>query len=113
MLSYRSESTLIHSYPMGVVYPNSLQDIVQASPSRFPISSQELFSILDDASERTFLCGAAVSMQKYIFDGEAGKIGLETKNLVACTCFLLEQKLVPFFLFFLGLIYLKFSCTRL
>ncbi|XVE64245.1 hypothetical protein DITRI_Ditri07aG0085900 [Diplodiscus trichospermus] len=73
---------------------SALLDIVQARPSRFPISSQELFSILDDASERTFLCGAAVSMQKYIFDGEAGKIGLETKNLVACTCFLLEQKLV-------------------
>ncbi|XP_022764647.1 uncharacterized protein LOC111309872 isoform X4 [Durio zibethinus] len=73
---------------------SALLDIVQARPSRFPISSQELFSILDDASERTFLCGTAVSMQKYIFDGEAGKIGLETKNLVACTCFLVEQKLV-------------------
>lgn len=33
-------------------------------------------------------------MQKYVFDGEAGKIGLEPKNLVACTSFLLEQKLV-------------------
>ncbi|KAI8007409.1 hypothetical protein LOK49_LG07G00376 [Camellia lanceoleosa] len=28
------------------------------------------------------------------FDGEAGKIGLEMKNLVACTSFLIEQKLV-------------------
>ncbi|XVF09899.1 hypothetical protein REPUB_Repub07fG0136800 [Reevesia pubescens] len=73
---------------------SALLDLVQARTSRFPISSQELFSILDDASERTFLCGAAVSMQKYIFDGEAGKIGLETKNLVACTSFLVEQKLV-------------------
>ncbi|XP_022738779.1 uncharacterized protein LOC111291365 isoform X2 [Durio zibethinus] len=73
---------------------SGLLDLVQASPSRFPISSQELFSILDDASERTFLCGTAVSMQKYIFDGEAGKIVLETKNLVACTSFLMEQKLV-------------------
>ncbi|XVF12521.1 hypothetical protein REPUB_Repub08aG0125600 [Reevesia pubescens] len=73
---------------------SALLDLVQARPSRFPISSQELFSILDDASERTFLCGAAVSMQKYIFDREAGKIGLETKNLVACTSFLVEQKLV-------------------
>lgn len=33
-------------------------------------------------------------MQKYIFDGEAGKIGLETRNLVACTSFLVEQILV-------------------
>ncbi|XP_065869489.1 uncharacterized protein [Euphorbia lathyris] len=71
-----------------------LLDIIQARPSRFPMSSEELFSILDDASEKTFLCGTAVSMQKYIFDGEAGKIGLETKNLIACTSFLVEQKLV-------------------
>lgn len=71
-----------------------LQDIVQARPSRFPISSQELFSILDDASEKTFLSGTATSMQRYIFDGDAGKVGLEPKNLVACTSFLVEQKLV-------------------
>ncbi|KAL2967267.1 hypothetical protein AAZX31_16G165600 [Glycine max] len=55
---------------------------------------EELFSILDDASENTCLCGTAESMQRYVFDGEAGKIGLEPKNLVACTSFLLEQKLV-------------------
>ncbi|KAE8672348.1 putative receptor protein kinase [Hibiscus syriacus] len=73
---------------------SALLDLVQARPTRFPISSREFFSILDDSSERTFLCGAAVSMQKYIFDGEAGKIGLETKNVVACTSFLVEQKLV-------------------
>ncbi|XP_044468699.1 uncharacterized protein LOC123198138 isoform X2 [Mangifera indica] len=72
----------------------ALEDIVQARPSRFPISSQELFSILDDASEKTFLSGTAVSMQKYIFDGEAVKIGLETRNLIACTSFLVEQILV-------------------
>ncbi|KAL2324549.1 hypothetical protein Fmac_023607 [Flemingia macrophylla] len=71
-----------------------LLDIAQSRPSSFPISSQELFSILDDSSEKTFLCGSAVSMQRYIFDGEAGKIGLEPKNLVACASFLLEQKLV-------------------
>ncbi|XP_050385416.1 uncharacterized protein LOC126801956 [Argentina anserina] len=73
---------------------SALLDIVQARPSRFPISSQELFSILDDASEKTFLSGTAASMQRYIFDGDAGKAGLETKNLVACTSFLVEQKLV-------------------
>ncbi|KAF3432964.1 hypothetical protein FNV43_RR24066 [Rhamnella rubrinervis] len=73
---------------------SSLLDVVQARPSRFPIASQELFSILDDASEKTFLCGPALSMQRYIFDGEAAKIALETKNLVACTSFLVEQKLV-------------------
>ncbi|KAF8412251.1 hypothetical protein HHK36_000211 [Tetracentron sinense] len=69
----------------------ALLDIVQARPSRFPISSQELFSILDDASEKTFLCaGTAVSVQKFVFDGEAGKIGLEMRNLVACTSFLVK-----------------------
>ncbi|KAF2315600.1 hypothetical protein GH714_040114 [Hevea brasiliensis] len=73
---------------------SALLDIIQGRPSRFPLSSEELLSILDDASEKTFMCGTAVSMQKYIFDGEAGKIGLETKNLVACTSFLVEQKLV-------------------
>lgn len=73
---------------------SALSDIIQARSTRFPISSQELFGYLDDASENTFLCGNAGLMQKYVFDGEAGKIGLETKNLVACTSFLVEQKLV-------------------
>ncbi|XP_061352848.1 uncharacterized protein LOC133297691 isoform X2 [Gastrolobium bilobum] len=72
----------------------ALLDIVQSKPSSFPISSQELFSILDDASEKTCFWGTTVSMQRYVFDGEAGKIGLEPKNLVATTSFLLEQKLV-------------------
>ncbi|XP_022141005.1 uncharacterized protein LOC111011517 isoform X2 [Momordica charantia] len=73
---------------------SALLDIVQGRPSRFPMTSQELFEILDNASEKTFLCGTAVSMQKYVFDGEATKIGLETKNLVACMSFLVEQKVV-------------------
>lgn len=71
-----------------------MQDIVQARLSRFPIPSQEFFSILDDASEKTFLSGPAISMQKYLFDGEVRKIGLDAKNLVAFVGFLLEQKLV-------------------
>ncbi|CAN1751715.1 hypothetical protein LINPERHAP1_LOCUS4419 [Linum perenne] len=71
----------------------ALEDIIQGR-FRYPLSSEELFSILDDASEKTFLCGAAILMQKYIFDGEASKTGLETKNVVACTSFLVEQKLV-------------------
>ncbi|XP_071687507.1 uncharacterized protein [Rutidosis leptorrhynchoides] len=74
---------------------SALVDIIQDRPTRLPITSQELFSILDDASEGTFLCaGTAESLQKYVFDGEAGKIGLEMKNLIACTSFLVEQKLV-------------------
>ncbi|KAF5207715.1 C2h2-like zinc finger protein [Thalictrum thalictroides] len=85
-------------FPLPQVYiraGSALLDVVQARSSRFPISSQELFNILDDASEKTFLCaGTALSLQKFVFDGEAGKIGLEMKNIVACTCFLVEQKLV-------------------
>ncbi|KAL3837690.1 hypothetical protein ACJIZ3_022281 [Penstemon smallii] len=70
-------------------------DIIQAKPSRLPISSRELFSILDDASERTFLCaGTAESMQKYVFDGETARNSLELNNLVASTCFLFEHQLV-------------------
>ncbi|KAG6411348.1 hypothetical protein SASPL_129429 [Salvia splendens] len=73
----------------------TLLDIIQAKPSRLPISSQELFSILDDASENTFLCaGTAESVQKYVFDGETDKNSLELKNLVALTSFLFEQQLV-------------------
>ncbi|KAG6754524.1 hypothetical protein POTOM_042565 [Populus tomentosa] len=79
---------------------SALLDLVQGRPSRFPLSSGQLFSILDDASENTFLCGTAVLIQKYIFDGGAGKIGFETKNIVACTSFVVEQKLVSFFPFF-------------
>ncbi|PIN25076.1 hypothetical protein CDL12_02193 [Handroanthus impetiginosus] len=74
---------------------SALLDIIQAKPSRLPISSQELFSILDDASERTFLCaGSAESLRKYVFDGETAKNSFELKNLVATVSFLVEQKLV-------------------
>lgn len=74
---------------------STLLDIIHAKPSRLPISSQELFSVLDDASERTFLCaGTAESVQKYVFDGEAGKVAFDLKNLVSCTCFLFELKLL-------------------
>ncbi|CAA7390879.1 unnamed protein product [Spirodela intermedia] len=73
----------------------TLFDVVEGRPSMFPISSQELFSVLDDASEKTFMCaGTAISLQKFVFDGEVGKIATEMRNLVACTSFLLEQKLV-------------------
>ncbi|KAK8964161.1 hypothetical protein KSP40_PGU006837 [Platanthera guangdongensis] len=72
----------------------TLLDIVQESPS-MSMSSEELFSVLDDASEKTFLCaGTALSLQKYIFDVEAVKKALEIKNLVACTSFLIEIELV-------------------
>lgn len=72
----------------------TLLDIVQENPS-IPMSSEELFSVLDEASEKTFLCaGTALSLQKYIFDVEAVKKALEIKNIVACTSFLVEIELV-------------------
>ncbi|XP_047161655.1 uncharacterized protein LOC124831644 isoform X1 [Vigna umbellata] len=71
-----------------------LLDILQAKSSSFPISSQVLFNILDEASEKTFLCGTAESVQRYVFVGDAGKNGLELRNIIAFTSFLLEQKLV-------------------
>ncbi|KAH0750827.1 hypothetical protein KY290_030059 [Solanum tuberosum] len=74
---------------------SKLLEVIQPKPSRLPVTAEELFSILDDASERTFLCvGTAESVEKYVFDGEADKIGFDSKNLVACTSFLFEQKLV-------------------
>ncbi|XP_042403374.1 uncharacterized protein LOC121992843 isoform X1 [Zingiber officinale] len=72
-----------------------VKDIVEGSSFRFPLSSQDLFNLLDDASERTFLhAGNALFMQKYIFNGDAEKISIEAKNLVAFASFMLEQKLV-------------------
>ncbi|KAL0891042.1 hypothetical protein Bca101_015025 [Brassica carinata] len=77
-----------------VIHAPVLQDIIQARTPRFSISPQRLFSILDEASEKTFLCNEAAQMQKYIFDGEIGKNVLEAKNVVACASFLLEQRLI-------------------
>ncbi|KAM3233878.1 putative protein isoform X1 [Capsicum annuum] len=74
---------------------SKLLEVIQAKPSGLPVTSKELFNILDDASERTFLCtGTAESVEKYVFEGEAAKIGFNSNNLVACTSFLFEQKLV-------------------
>ncbi|KAJ0263281.1 C2H2-type domain-containing protein [Hirschfeldia incana] len=73
---------------------SDLLDIIQARTPTFSISSQKLFSILDEASEKTFLFNEAAQMQKYIFDGEIGKNVLEAKNVVACASFLLEQRLI-------------------
>jgi len=52
--------------------------------SDFQLSSEKILSILDEASERTFLC----------FQGELNKIGLEEKNLVASLGYIVEQTLV-------------------
>ncbi|KAF2320431.1 hypothetical protein GH714_027497 [Hevea brasiliensis] len=61
---------------------SALLDIIQARPSRFPLPSEELFSILDDASEKTFLCGSGTAYQcKNIF--LMGKLGRLVKAWLA------------------------------
>ncbi|KAJ1289035.1 hypothetical protein BS78_02G134800 [Paspalum vaginatum] len=74
---------------------SELLDLIQTKASVLPVSSNELFSVLDEASEKTFLCtNTAACIQKFLFDGEAEKIATELKNVVACTSYMLEQKLV-------------------
>ncbi|KAF7046951.1 hypothetical protein CFC21_055936 [Triticum aestivum] len=76
---------------------NELLDLIQTAASRLPISSNELFIMLDEASENTFLCtnaADAACVQKFLFDGEVEKVATELKNVVACTSYILEQKLV-------------------
>lgn len=46
----------------------SLQDIVDARPSMFPITVNELFSIMDKASEGTFLLGELSSVDWSMFE---------------------------------------------
>lgn len=73
----------------------ALLDVVQTKPSKFPLPAAELFTILDDASEKTFLCaGTASSVQKFVFGAETRKLILEFRNLVASMGFLVELKLV-------------------
>lgn len=60
-----------------------------------PLSSERLLAILDDASERTFLDGGtSIAVQRFVFNGESGKVGLEEKNLVATMGFHIELRLV-------------------
>ncbi|RCV10783.1 hypothetical protein SETIT_2G135900v2 [Setaria italica] len=85
------------SLPMAYARAGSeLLDLIQTKVSmQLPVSSNELFSVLDEASEKTFLCtNTAACIQKFLFDGEADKIATELKNVVACASYMLEQKLV-------------------
>eukprot|EP00250_Pteridium_aquilinum_P014472 c22014_g1_i1 orf=726-3524(-) len=72
-----------------------LLDIVQSKSSRYPLNSEDLFTILEDASERNMLHGVtSSSMQRCIFGSEPGRVGLETRNLVSSLGFLVELRLV-------------------
>ncbi|CAM6104441.1 unnamed protein product [Calypogeia fissa] len=81
------------SLPQGILKAGALLlDIVRGY---VPLSSERLLAILDDASEKTFLCGGtSVALQRFIFNGEAGKVGLEERNLVATMGFHIELNLV-------------------
>ncbi|CAL5065548.1 unnamed protein product [Urochloa decumbens] len=85
------------SLPMAYARAGSeLLDLIQTKVSmQLPVSSNELFCVLDEASEKTFLCtNTAACIEKFLFDGEADKIATELKNVVACASYMLEQKLV-------------------
>ncbi|MCO5601514.1 hypothetical protein L7F22_055635 [Adiantum nelumboides] len=85
---------LPHSY---VKSGAMLLELVQRRSFK-PVTSSELFKILDGSSEKTFPSFGLNAMQRYIFDGEAGKVGLEAKNLVSSLGFLLELNLVKAFI---------------
>lgn len=86
---------LPHSY---VKSGAMLLELVQSRLSRIFLTSSELFQILDGSSEKTFPSFGLSAMQKYVFEGGAGKVGLETKNLVATLSFLVEHNLVKAFI---------------
>ncbi|KAG8050246.1 hypothetical protein GUJ93_ZPchr0009g1569 [Zizania palustris] len=74
---------------------NKLVELIQTTASGLPVSSNDLFIMLDEASEHTFLCtNPAACIQKFMFGGDADRIATELKNVVACTSYMLEQKLV-------------------
>lgn len=78
---------------------HGVQDIVDNRGGVFPLSSEQLLNVLDEASERNFLCGEQpLAVQKFVSKGDAGKIGLEDKNLVASLGFIVEQTLVNFWI---------------
>ncbi|KAL2612855.1 hypothetical protein R1flu_024547 [Riccia fluitans] len=84
------------SVGQGLVKAGSaLLDIVQNKSTVYPLLSERLLGILDDASEKTFLSGGtSVAYQRFVFNGDAGKVGLDEKNLVASMGFHVELRLV-------------------
>jgi len=95
-LNYLFLTNGVHLEPSIICSFSSLQDLIQTKASmHLPVSSDELFSLLDEASEKTFLCtNTAACIQKFLFDGEVDKIATELKNVVSCVSYMLEQKLV-------------------
>ncbi|XP_024175718.1 uncharacterized protein LOC112181570 [Rosa chinensis] len=71
---------------------SALLEIVEAKSSRFPITVEDLFSILDKASEGTFLLGEFSSVKQSMFEENKDDIGLI--DVVAYTSFILERQLL-------------------
>ncbi|KAH7414852.1 hypothetical protein KP509_14G013900 [Ceratopteris richardii] len=95
LLQQRSVIALPHSY---VKSGAMLLDLVQGGVSKKLPTSSELFKILDGTSEKTFPSFGLNAMQRYVFEGGAGKVGLEPKNLVSSLGFLVELNLVKAFI---------------
>jgi hypothetical protein len=73
----------------------AFQEIVDNRGGVFPLPSEHLLNILDEASEKTFLCGEPpLATQNYGYQADAGKNQYEEKNLIASLSFIVEQTLV-------------------
>ncbi|KAK9944368.1 hypothetical protein M0R45_009940 [Rubus argutus] len=68
-----------------------LKDIVEARPSRFPITVNDLFSIMDKPSEGTFLLGELSLVERSMFEKNEA---IELIDVVARTSFILEKQLL-------------------
>ncbi|KAH8952914.1 hypothetical protein BDL97_09G109300 [Sphagnum fallax] len=91
-LNQASVKSLPHAYLKA---GQELLEIVDNRGGVFPLPSEHLLNILDEASEKTFLCGEPpLATQNYGYQADAGKNQYEEKNLIASLSFIVEQTLV-------------------
>jgi hypothetical protein len=91
-LNQASAKSLPHAYLKA---GQELLEIVDNGGGVFPLPSEHLLNILDEASEKTFLCGEPpLATQNYGYQADAGKNQCEEKNLIASLSFIVEQTLV-------------------
>ncbi|KAK9944373.1 hypothetical protein M0R45_009945 [Rubus argutus] len=86
-----SERQIQDSESNYLMAASQLLDIVEARPSRFPITVNDLFSIMDKASEGTFLLGELSLVERSMFDKNEA---IELIDVVARTSFILEKQLL-------------------
>lgn len=98
-LSHLLQQPALFALPHSYVKSGAmLIELVQRRSSKLPLSSLELLKILDGSSEKTFPSFGLSAMQRYVFEGGAGKVGLEARNLVSTLGFLVELNLVKAFI---------------